>query len=220
MTDTINTNEEQQNPQQEENVAVEQAKDFEESANSEKVETEASDPLLEIAALKAQIAKLEENSKNDKDKLIRAVAEADNARKRAIADVERERKYGIEKFVKSLLPIYDSLEKALEFTDRNNEALKSTVEGIESTLNLFLKELKNFGVECINPKGEPFNPNYHQAISMVPSNEVGANCVLHVMQKGFLLNGRVVRAAMVMVAKPIAPSKEENDPHKEINIEA
>ena len=99
------------------------------------------------------------------------------------------------------MPVYDALEKALEFSDRNNEATKATIDGIENTLTLFLKEMSSFGVEQVDPTGNPFDPNFHQAVSMVPSTDVPNNHVLNTMQKGFTLNGRVVRPAMVIVAK-------------------
>lgn len=155
----------------------------------------------EVATLKGQMDVLKQTVASEHDKMLRAVAEADNVRKRAAQEVERERKFALEKFVRSLLPIYDALEKALEFSDRNNEATKATIDGVENTLNLFLKELTSFGVELVDPTGQAFDPNFHQAVSMVPSAEVPNNHVLNTMQKGFLLNGRVVRPAMVIVAK-------------------
>ena len=123
-------------------------------------------------------------------------------RKRAEADVERERKYALEKFVKALIPVVDSLDMALEAGKSKAESAEDAmVQGVEATLRLFLKELSSFGVERIDPVGEPFDPNVHQAISMIPSKDVKPNCIVSVMQKGFILNGRVVRPAMVMVAR-------------------
>ncbi len=155
----------------------------------------------EVTQLKGMMDMLKQAMATEHDKMLRAVAEADNVRKRAEQDVDRERKYALEKFVRALLPVYDALEKALEFSDRNNEATKATIDGVENTLTLFLKELGNFGVQLEDPTGKPFDPNFHQAISMVPSTDVPNNHVLNTVQKGFLLNGRVVRAAMVIVAK-------------------
>lgn len=155
----------------------------------------------ELSQLQGEVEVLKQTVASEHDKMVRAVAEAENVRKRAAQDVERERKYALEKFVKSLMPVYDALEKALEFSDRNNEATKATIDGVDNTLTLFLKELSSFGVERIDPTGQPFDPNFHQAISMVPSTEVPNNHVLSTMQKGFTLNGRVVRPAMVIVAK-------------------
>ena len=154
-----------------------------------------------ISDLQGQIEILKQTVASEHDKMIRAVAEADNIRKRAAQDIERERKYALEKFVNSLMPVYDALEKALEYSDRNNEATKATLDGVENTLALFLKEMQSFGVDQVDPTGQPFDPNFHQAVSMVPSADVPNNHVLSTMQKGFTLNGRVVRPAMVVVAK-------------------
>lgn len=179
------------------------------AANQEAI-SEDLDPQEYIADLNAQITNLQgqldiakaENAKN-RDQMLRALAEADNSRKRAAQEVERERKFALEKFIRSLLPIYDALEKAVELTDKDNEATKATYEGVVNTLNLFVKEMSSFGVELVDPTGKPFDPNFHQAVTMVPSPDVPANHVVATMQKGFLLNGRVVRAAMVVVSKPV-----------------
>ena len=160
------------------------------------------DPQVTIAALKSQLEVLAKQALSDKEKMMRAVAEADNSRKRAEADVERERKYALEKFVKALIPVVDSLDMALEAGKSKAESAEDAmVQGVEATLRLFLKELSSFGVERIDPVGEPFDPNVHQAISMIPSKDVKPNSIVSVMQKGFILNGRVVRPAMVMVAR-------------------
>ncbi len=176
--------------------------------------------LTENEQLKLQISALENKHKDEIDRLVRAVAETENQKKRIEADVERERKYGNEKLLKALIPVVDSLELALKHTDPNNEAVKPTLEGVQNTVALLLKELSKFGVVAVDPLNQPFDPNLHQAISMAPSNEVEANCVMNVMQKGYTLNGRVVRPAMVIVSKgaPAAPASDEVK--NTINIEA
>lgn len=187
--------------QQEEAVKAD-ASSQEQNAEQEEAQAKEEDPQVTIAALKSQLEVLAKQALSDKEKMLRAVAEADNSRKRAEADVERERKYALEKFVKALIPVVDSLDMALEAGKSKAEnAEDAMVQGVEATLRLFLKELSSFGVERINPVGEPFDPNVHQAISMVPSKDVKPNCIVSVMQKGFILNGRVVRPAMVMVAR-------------------
>lgn len=158
-------------------------------------------PQSEIEALRMELEKVKAEGAKNKDLMMRTIAEAQNARRRAEEDVQKERKFGLERFVKALIPVVDSLDMALTLTDRNNPAVKPTIDGVESTLNLFLKELGSFGVERIDPVGQAFDPNFHQAISMAPSSGVAANHVINVMQKGFLLNGRVVRPAMVVVSK-------------------
>lgn len=150
-----------------------------------------------IAALQGQVAKM----LTDREEMMRQVADAINGRRRAEADVEKARKFAIEGFVKALLPVVDALDRALEVSDKTNPVLKPTLDGVEGTMQLFLKELSNFGVVRIDPVGEVFDPNQHQAIAMAESAEVKANHVLSVMQKGFILNGRVVRPAMVVVSK-------------------
>ncbi len=182
------------------------------------------DPAVQMASMRAQLDILAKQAQADRDRMMRAVAEADNARKRAEADVERERKFALEKFVKAIIPVYDSLDQALTLSDRNDPATKATLDGVESTIKLMLKELSPFGVECINPAGAPFDPNQHQAISVAPSAEVPANHVLAVMQKGFVLNGRVVRPAMVVVSKAAEgqaeAEKAQGSESRTINIEA
>ena len=116
-------------------------------------------------------------------------------------EIDRERKFALERFVRALLPIYDALEQAMKFSDPNNEATKGTYDGVKQTLDLFLKEMSNFGVEMVDPTGKPFDPNFHQAISMIPDPNVPNGHVSSTMQKGFTLNGRVVRPAMVVVSK-------------------
>lgn len=186
----------------------------------------------EIEALKGQLKDQADKARADLERMARAAAESDNRRKRAEADVERERKYGNEKLLKALLPVVDSLELAMQHIDKNSEAMKPTYEGISNTMRLFLKELSEFGVVREDPQGKPFDPSRHQAVSMVESTEVGNNCVLSVMQKGFILNGRVVRPAMVVVAKNSGEkqkpdsakaaegSGEDKKQGKTINIEA
>ena len=188
--------------QQGEEVVKADASSQEQNAGQEEAQAKEEDPQVTIAALKSQLEVLAKQALSDKEKMLRAVAEADNSRKRAEADVERERKYALEKFVKALIPVVDSLDMALEAGKSKSEnAQDAMVQGVEATLRLFLKELSTFGVERIDTVGEPFDPNVHQAISMIPSKDVKPNCIVSVMQKGFILNGRVVRPAMVMVAR-------------------
>lgn len=193
---------------------------------AEKAENELSDPkelIMQIEQLKNQVVQEQEKRKADCDKLVRALAECENQKKRIEADVERERKFGNEKILKALIPVVDSLELALKHSDINDPAVKPTIEGVQNTVTLLLKELSSFGVQGVDPQGQPFDPNLHQAISMVPSADVEANCVLSVMQKGYTLNGRVVRPAMVIVssgAHAQSAKTEDNSQNNSINIEA
>lgn len=176
--------------------------------------------MTENEQLKAQIEALANKHKDDTDLLKRALAESENQKKRIEADVEREKKYGNEKILKALLPVVDSLELALKHSNHDDPAVKPTIEGVQNTVTLLLKELSNFGVEVADPEGQVFDPNIHQAISMAPSANVEANHVLSVMQKGYILNGRVVRPAMVIVSSGAPAAPAEDDKKNSINIEA
>jgi molecular chaperone GrpE len=134
-----------------------------------------------------------------KDQLLRTVAESENIRRRASRDVENAHKYANEKLLEDLLPVLDSLEKALELPDRSDDA-KAVLEGIEISLRMFRETLERGGVLIVDPLGEPFDPSKHEALAMVPNEEVEPNSVIEVVQKGYLLNERVVRAARVVVS--------------------
>jgi molecular chaperone GrpE len=171
--------------------------------NVEAVEPEVSaeqvDPRDEkIANLEAQLA---EAQKRERDVMLRAKAEEDNLRRRTEQDIEKAHKFALEKFVNELLPVIDSLDRALEVADKANPDLAPMVEGIELTLKSMLDVVRKFGVEVIADTNVPLDPNVHQAIAMVESEDVAAGNVLGVMQKGYTLNGRTIRAAMVTVAK-------------------
>lgn len=156
-----------------------------------------SSPDSEIEALKTQAQEFQEQ-------MLRSQAEMQNVRRRAEIDVEKAHKFALEKFVKELLPVADSLEKAVESTEGHEDAgelVASIREGVEMTLNLFMNSLKKFNVEQLNPVGEPFDPQQHEAMSMVPAPDAEPNSVVAVVQKGYMLNERLVRPAMVVVAK-------------------
>lgn len=152
---------------------------------------------LALAAAQATVA-------DQKDSVIRAKAEVDNIRRRSAQDVEKARKFALEKFAGELLPVVDNLERAIDAIDKEDESQKSMLEGIELTLQSFLSTLEKFDVKAVDPKDQPFNPELHQAMSMQEVPGVAANTVIAVMQKGYELNGRLIRPAMVMVSK--APS--------------
>ena len=168
------------------NVEIEQnAADVDQS-------TQNVDPQL--AAALAEIATL-------KDQALRAAAEAQNARRRAEQDVEKAHKFGLEKFANEMLPIVDSLERALDACNPEDEATNALRDGVEMTYNMCVSGLAKFNVEIVNPQGEVFDPQMHQAMSMIDVPDTAANTVVAVMQKGFSLNGRLIRPAMVVVAK-------------------
>jgi len=152
---------------------------------------------LALAAAQATVA-------DQKDSVIRAKAEVDNVRRRAAQDVEKARKFALEKFAGELLATVDNLERATDSIDAEDEKQKAIGEGVELTLQGLLSALDKFGVKAVDPKDQPFNPELHQAMSMQEVEGVAPNTVIAVMQKGYELNGRLVRPAMVMVSK--APS--------------
>ncbi|GGX85203.1 hypothetical protein GCM10007160_10690 [Litchfieldella qijiaojingensis] len=153
----------------------------------------------EAEVLAARVEELEQSLAEAKDQTLRAAAEAQNARRRAEQDMDKARKFALEKFVKELLPVVDSLEKALDAMQE--DANETHREGVAMTLKMQLDVLAKFGVEVIEPEGEPFDPQYHEAMAMVPNPELEPNTVMEVMQKGYLLNGRLVRPAMVVVSQ-------------------
>ena len=153
----------------------------------------------EADVLAAQVEELEQSLAEAKDQALRAAAEAQNVRRRAEQEAEKARKFALEKFVKELLPVVDSLEKALE--SMQDDASDVHREGVSMTLKMQLDVLSKFGVESIEPQGEPFDPQVHEAMAMVPNPELDPNTVMDVMQKGYLLNGRLVRPAMVVVSQ-------------------
>jgi len=154
-----------------------------------------------IAELQAALDKAEATVVEQRDSVLRAKAEMENARRRADGEVEKARKFALERFACELLPVADNLERALQMADANNEALKPMMEGVDITLKSFVSTIEKFGLKVINPQGEAFNPELHQAMSMQESTEVAPNTVMAVMQKGYEINGRLLRPAMVMVSR-------------------
>jgi molecular chaperone GrpE len=135
------------------------------------------------------------------DQIIRLRAEMENNRKRAERDIENAHKYALKGFVENLLPVIDSMEMGQAAAVADNATLESIREGLELTMNMFVQVLQRNGLEQINPLGEKFDPERHQAISMVDAENAEPNSVIEVMQKGFLLNDRLIRPAMVVVSK-------------------
>ncbi len=135
------------------------------------------------------------------NQILRLQAEMENARRRAERDVENAHKYALERFTQELLPVKDSLELGLAAASGDEEAVAKLREGTELTLKMLTQAMEKFGINEINPVGAPFNPELHQAMAMQESAEQAPNSVLLVMQKGYTLNERLVRPALVVVAK-------------------
>jgi len=135
------------------------------------------------------------------DQVLRVQAEMQNVRRRAERDVESAHKFALDKFAADLLPVVDNLERALAAIDAADEGQKSVAEGLELTLKSFMEVLARYKIEAIDPAGQPFDAELHQAVSMVPNPDLEANTVMDVFQKGYTLNGRLVRPAMVVVSQ-------------------
>ncbi|ROQ25900.1 nucleotide exchange factor GrpE [Gallaecimonas pentaromativorans] len=174
-------------------------KPLEEGQQPEAAQQQTEEQLPEVD-LAAEVARLEAELNEQREAVLRAKAEVDNIRRRSAQDVEKAHKFALEKFAGDLLPVADSLERALELGDVSDEALKPMLEGIELTLKSFHSATNKYGLEVVDPVGQPFNPELHQAMAMQPSPEHPANTVLTVVQKGYSLNGRLLRPAMVVVS--------------------
>ena len=135
------------------------------------------------------------------DQVLRVQAEMQNVRRRAERDVESAHKFALDKFAADLLPVVDNLERALAAIDAADEGQKPVAEGLELTLKSFMEVLVRYKIEAIDPAGQPFDAELHQAVSMVPNPDLEANTVMDVFQKGYTLNGRLVRPAMVVVSQ-------------------
>lgn len=171
-------------------------------------ETSAETPELsfeeKVATLSAELEKALEDAESHKDVAIRAKAEAENIRRRAEREVSNASKFALEKFAKEILAVVDSLEKALELPVEG-EAQASMREGIELTYKLLTDILNKFSIAQIDALGSSFDPGLHEAMVMQESEEHEPNSVMHVIQNGYSLNGRLIRPARVIVAKGKAP---------------
>jgi molecular chaperone GrpE len=187
---------------------AEQDKDAENALNDAVVDIDVESSVDAAAEVEVEetdlLAEAQEQIANLKDQALRAQAEQQNIRRRAELDVEKAHKFGSEKLVKELLPILDNLERALATVAPEDEISKSLAEGVQMTLDMFVSGLAKFKCEVVNPEGEPFNPEVHQAMSMVENPDMEPNTVMAVMQKGYTLQGRLMRPAMVVVSKGAA----------------
>ena len=191
--------------EQDNNEAVEERledahKDEARLEDAHKDEEKLESPEKNADSLEAQLEAAQAKASENWDQYIRAKAEMDNLRRRNAKDVENAHKYGIEKFVNELLPVMDSMGMGLAAEDASAESLR---EGMELTMNMLVKMMENLGIEEIDPMNEKFDAEKHQAMSMQPNADVEPNTVIAVMQKGYSLNERLIRPAMVMVSKAV-----------------
>jgi molecular chaperone GrpE len=163
-------------------------------------EVEIDQPELPEEQPETQIDELQQKLSTLGEQLLREQAEMQNVRRRAQRDIESAHKYALEKFASELLSVVDNLERAIEAIDAEDEAQKAVTEGLELTLKTFIEVLAKHNVEAVDPEGQPFDADLHQAASTVPNNDVEPNTVINVFQKGYTLNGRLIRPAMVVVS--------------------
>ena len=154
----------------------------------------------QVAGLLQEIERLKMEVQESSDKAVRATAELDNIRKRTSRDIENAHKYALERFVSELLPVLDSMELGIN-ASQSAEDIESLREGMDLTLKMLFDRMGKFGVKTIDPAGEKFDPEWHEAVSMQELEGSEPGQVVTVMQKGYELNGRLVRPAMVVVAK-------------------
>lgn len=152
---------------------------------------------MDVAQLQAELEKAQQEIADKSDQLIRAQAEIANQRRRGEKQVEDAHKYASQKFIEAILPVMDSLEMGMQAEGD----LDKIREGMQLTLKQFDSVMEKFHIEAVGQPGDVFNPEHHQAMSMQPHPDFDNNTVSMVMQKGYLLNGRVIRPAMVMVSK-------------------
>lgn len=154
-----------------------------------------------VRTLSQQLAEARARADENWEALLREKAEMENLRRRHERELEKAHKYALERFAQELLPVIDSLEMGVEAASREGATLDKVREGTELTLKMLLGVLDKFGIQALHPEGEAFNPEYHQAMSMLESPEHAPNTVMNVMQKGYTLNDRLIRPAMVVVSK-------------------
>jgi molecular chaperone GrpE len=169
--------------------------------------------------LHQQLAEAEAKAKEHWDQLLRVKAEQENLRRRHEREVENAHKYALERFAQDLLPVIDSLEMGAEAAAGEGATLEKVREGTELTLKMLLSTMERFGIQAVHPEGEPFNPEYHQAMSMLESPEHAANTVMNVMQKGYTLNERLIRPAMVVVSKGSSATAQEEAEAEDVNLD-
>lgn len=188
-----------QQPQEANEQELEEQQVSDEAVEAEILEI--SEEQQRIGELELALAKAEATVLEQRDSVLRAKADSENARRRAEGEVTKARKFALEKFAGELLPVADNLERALQLVDAENDEIKPLVEGVDITLKSFISTIEKFGLKVIDPQGETFNPELHQAMSMQESADFAPNTVMAVMQKGYEINGRLLRPAMVMVSR-------------------
>jgi len=182
-------------------------------ASDEATEDASEQPSIE--ELQKQLKQAEKKAADNWDKVLRIQAEMDNLKRRTQKDLENAHKYGLEKFAKELLSVIDSLELGIQASTSDAPEVVALREGSELTIKQFESVFAKFNVEAINPMGQVFNPELHQAMTMQPSADVDPNTVINVFQKGYILNGRLIRPAMVVVSQAVKVTEKSNEAEDE-----
>ncbi len=198
MTDVENSTTEEDVPEQEQET-------------TEQDQATSSAGEVDVAELQKRLAEAEVAQKDTHDKLLRAHAEMENIRRRSERDLENAHKYGMEKFATELLPIIDSLEFGLVAASADDADIVKVREGTELTIKMLASMFDKFGINSVHPIDEAFDPEFHQAMTMIEHPEKEPNTVIDVMQKGYTLNERLIRPAMVVVSKAPAETDKESD---------
>lgn len=196
--------------QEPETVSIDQAPEANESAtDNNDSEVDAAETGPTVKELTGQLEQANAKAQENWDKALRIQAEMENLKKRTQKDIENAHKYALEGFAKELLTVVDSLEMGIQAAASDVPEVVKLKEGSELTLKQFQSALSKFKVEAIDPTGSVFDPEQHQAMSMQETDEVAPNTVVMVFQKGYQLNGRIIRPAMVVVAKALTKNTED-----------
>ncbi len=178
----------------------------------EKAQAEATADELNLKQALEKLQQAEEAAERAKDDLLRVQAEMQNLRRRTEQDVEKAHKYGQERFSSDLLMVMDNLERSLAVaSEHEDEVVKAIYDGVDLTLKSMTDCFSKFNIETVDPMGEPFDPQLHQAMTMQENPDVEPNTVIAVMQKGYTLHGRVLRPAMVIVSKANSTAIDEEE---------
>jgi molecular chaperone GrpE len=181
-----------------------------EAVNEESLHTEVGEHEYTIEELKTELAETRQKANDNWDKAVRTQAEMENLKKRTQKDLEDARKYALTNFAKEILPVFDSLVLGLQAATGESEDVKKFREGSELTIKQFEALFAKFNIVAIDPMGQPFNPEQHQAMLVQVVANAEPNTVVNVFQKGYMLNGRLLRPAMVVVAKAAEKPSEDN----------
>jgi len=208
------------NENEAEESEVDEAGEIESVEPETQVELDDQVEEVSLEQLQKQLKQAEKKAEENWDKALRVQAEMENLKRRTQKDLENAHKYGLEKFAKELLSVIDSLELGIQASTSDNPEVVALKQGSELTIKQFESVFAKFNIEAIDPVGQAFNPELHQAMTMQPSADVEPNTVLNVFQKGYILNGRLIRPAMVVVSQAVKPVESSDKPEDDsINLD-